>query len=176
MKNKFIENELWYLSLAGAFQRNNVYAENIDDNNGKKKESFKKKLKEHVLKITDRYHVFVSDENHVSNILEIIALNADDILKVGKLTFGTAQKLLNLYLKYMWCTERLAHIPPHCPVDSIILGNSKNYKYDSWTKLKCETKYMLYINDLRELATQDNLHLAEWELGVFNRRAEKKLV
>lgn len=173
MKNKFIENELWYLSLTGAFQRNTVYAKNIDDNNGKKKEAFKAKLKENVLEITKQYNVFVSDSEHVDNILKLIADNKDEILNKGKLTFGTAQKLLNLYLKYMWCTDRLTQIPPHCPIDSIILGNSKKYKYDSWTKLKCEGKYMLYIDDLREQANENDLHLAEWELMVFNRRAEK---
>lgn len=176
MKNKFIENELWYLSLTGAFQRNSVYAVNIDDKNGKKKEAFKKKLKENIVEIAQRYHMFVSDEEHVGNMLALIALNDNEILKDGKLTLGTMQKLLNLYLKYMWCTDRLAHIPPHCPVDSIILGNSKKYRYDSWTKLNCEEKYMLYIADLRERASGENLHLAEWELSVFNRRAEKNLV
>ena len=176
MKNKFIENELWYLSLTGAFQRNSVYAENIDDNNGKKKEAFKKKLKEHIVEITLRYHVFVSDKEHVGNILALIALNNDEILKDGKLTFGTVQKLLNLYLKYMWCTDRLAHIPPHCPVDSIILKNSKQYKYKSWTQLDCKDEYMLYITDLRERANEVNLNLAEWELSVFNRRAEKNII
>lgn len=176
MKNKFIENELWYLSLTGAFQRNSVYTENIDDNNGKKKEAFKKKLKEHIVEIAQRYHVFVSDEEHVGNMLALIALNNDEILKDGKLTFGTVQKLLNLYLKYMWCTDRLAHIPPHCPVDSIILKSSKQYKYKSWTQLDCKNEYMLYITDLRERANEVNLNLAEWELSVFNRRAEKNII
>jgi hypothetical protein len=88
MKNKFIENEFWYLSLTGAFQRNSIYAENIDDNNGKKKEAFKKKLKEHIVEIAQRYHVFVTDEEHVGNMLALIALNNDEILKDGKLTFG----------------------------------------------------------------------------------------
>jgi hypothetical protein len=176
MKNKFIENELWYLSLAGAFQRNSVYSENIDDQNGKKKEAFKKKLKENIVEITQKYHVFVSDEEHVGNMSTLIELNNDEILKDGKLTFGTVQKLLNLYLKYMWCTDRLAHIPPHCPVDSIILKNSKLYKYKSWTRLNCKDEYMLYITDLRERASEKNLHLAEWELGVFNRRAEKGII
>jgi len=176
MKNKFIENELWYLSLTGAFQRNSVYAVNIDDKNGKKKEAFKKMLQESIVDITQRYDMFISDEDHVSNILEIIAHNKDEILKDGKLTFGTVQKLLNLYLKYMWCTDRLAHIPPHCPVDSIILKSSKQYKYKSWTQLDCKNEYMLYITDLRERANEVNLNLAEWELSVFNRRAEKNII
>ncbi|MGM9478222.1 hypothetical protein ACS5PU_17480 [Pedobacter sp. GSP4] len=176
MKNEFIENELWYLSISGAFQRNNVYEENIDDKNGNKKDAFKKQLRACIVDITQRYHVFVSDVEHVGHISALIASNKDEILNRGKLTFGTAQKLLNLYLKYMWCTDRLAHIPPHCPIDSIILKNSKQYKYKSWTQLDCEDEYMRYITDLREQASGKNLHLAEWELGVFNRRAEKKII
>ncbi|WP_145855386.1 hypothetical protein [Pedobacter suwonensis] len=170
MKNKFIENELWYLSISGAFQRNSVYAKNIDDKSGKKKEAFKVKLRANVIEIIKRYEVFVSDEDHVDNILEIIAFNKDEILTNGKLTFGTAQKLLNLYLKYIWCTDRLAHMPPHCPVDSVILKKSKQYKSRRWTQLNCKDDYMLCITDLREQASYDNLHLAEWELAVFNNR------
>jgi len=170
MKNKFIENELWYLSISGAFQRNPVYAKNIDDKSGKKKEAFKVKLRANVIEIIKRYEAFVSDEDHVGNILEIIAFNKDEILTNGKLTFGTAQKLLNLYLKYIWCTDRLAHIPPHCPVDSVILKKSKKYKSRRWTQLDCKDDYMLCITDLREQASYNNLHLAEWELAVFNNR------
>lgn len=172
MKNRFIENELWYLSLSGAFQRNKVYAEDIDDAKGHKKIAFKEKLKDSVLEIAKSYNEFVSDDLHIANIKAIISANTQDILNGRKLKFGTVQKLLNLYLKYMWCIGKLGHIPPHCPIDSIILDKSTAFRDAKWTKLDCEREYMLYVEDLRQVARIKGFHLAEWELETFNRRAD----
>ena len=173
MKNRFIENELWYLSISGAFQRNKIYAVALAEKDTKQKDAFKNLLRNSIFELSKQYSNVVSDEQHVSNILNLILINQNPILyNNGKLTFGTMQKLLNLYLKYLWCTDRLKQIPPHCPVDSIILQKSTNYKDHKWTQLDCKEKYMLYINDLRELASARGMLLAEWELDVFNRRAE----
>lgn len=176
MKNKFIKSELWYLSLSGAFQRNNVYAEDIDDANGKKKETFKLKLKKSVIEIAKNYINPIDDPEHIANIGDLVTTNQDVILKGGKLKFGTAQKLLNLYLKYLWCTDKLLQVPPHCPVDSIILKKSNSFKNAKWTQLDCPDTYMLYINELRMIAKSQMTSLAEWELEVFNRRAEQTLI
>lgn len=172
MKDRFIQNELWYLSLAGAFQRNKVYSKDIVDPKEHKKIAFKEKLKESVLEVAKFYNQFISDDVHIANIKAIISGNANDILDGGRLKFGTVQKLLNLYLKYMWCIGKLEHIPPHCPVDSIILDKSTSFRNAKWTKLDCEKEYMLYVEDLREVARAKGIHLAEWELEIFNRRAD----
>lgn len=170
MKNKFLDNEFWYLSLAGAFLRNRVYSKEIIATADNNKEVFRKKLKCTIIEIVKQYHVLVTDKEHVANINYIIDNNENEILINGKLKFGTVQKMLNLYLKYMWCADKLSHIPPHCPVDSIILSKSKKFKNDRWTHLDCSEKYMGYIHELRELAKTENLHLAEWELEHFSSR------
>ncbi len=169
MKNIFIENELYYLSLSGAFQRNKVYSE-VNVLEMKEKIRFKEKLKECIVEITKQYNDDIDDNRHVYNILKLIQSNQSIVIVNGKLTFGTAQKLLNLYLKYLWCTERLKTAPPHCPIDSIILNNSLNFRNHRWTNLDCAQTYMQYINELRGIAFKNNMSLAEWELSVFNRR------
>jgi hypothetical protein len=45
---------------------------------------------------------------------------------------GLAQKALNLYLKYLWCLGEI-HEPPHCPLDSIVLGQVPGCKDVRWT-------------------------------------------
>jgi hypothetical protein len=176
MKNKFIESELWYLSLAGAFQRNSIYAKNINDVNGTVKKAFRLTLRNSVQEIAKRYNNATSDTEHIANIEEVIETNKNPILgNDGKLKFGTVQKLLNLYLKYLWCSDRISQPPPHCPVDSIILGHSKSFRNERWTQLDCPDQYMLYIEELRAIAKDQNTILAEWELDTFNRRGEQIL-
>jgi hypothetical protein len=171
MKNLFIENELYYLSLSGAFQRNNVYSKEIILLEDNEKKRFKQSLKESVIEIAKQYNEEVDDDAHISSILKLIQINQSSILRNnGKLNFGTAQKLLNLYLKYLWCTERLSYAPPHCPIDSIILNKSLSFRNDRWTNLDCPQTYMQYVIELREIATKNKMSLAEWELMVFNRR------
>ena len=44
-----------------------------------------------------------------------------DVLNGGKLFFGVAQKALNIYLKYLWCSNFDVR-PPHCPFDYDIIS------------------------------------------------------
>lgn len=51
------------------------------------------------------YLSLISDEAHLKNIQSVSDFSNEygDILTIGKLNFGVSQKLLNLYLKYLWC-------------------------------------------------------------------------
>ena len=99
-----------------------------------------------------------------------------------KINFGIAQKMLNLYLKYMWS---LGHIqsPPHFPVDRIIqeLLNKelkalgiKVQELKAWTQFTDEHHYVKVMNSARELISKKesfaNHSLAELELSLFQRR------
>jgi len=126
MKNKkqeFIYNELWILTVMGGFQRANIYKKGIYLSEEKRRE-FRKLLQEkiHTITITD-YKVTVTTNKHIENINTIISISSNKtfskFLNNGKISFGVAQKLLNLYLKYFWCNgEKI--FPPHFPVDRII--------------------------------------------------------
>jgi len=166
MKNKFLDNELWILSIAGAFQRAKIYAEHSPE---KQRIAFRKRLRDKVLEIYEQYRSPVSEEQHVDNIIDLIECTKDEILIGGQLKFGSAQKLLNLFLKYEWCRGQILE-PPHCPVDRIVLSEVDKYKTESWTKMVGPDDYMRLVDSLRKKAVAESMSLANWELEVFNRR------
>jgi hypothetical protein len=67
----------------------------------------------------------------------------------GKINFGIAQKMLNLYLKYMWSLGNIQE-PPHFPVDRIIQiklirtsQTTRDYpiKIEAWTQFDDEALF-----------------------------------
>lgn len=166
MKQRFLDDELWILSVTGAFQRAKIYLESANE---KAKAAFRLKLRDKIIELSKKYMIGVSDLQHISNINKLINDCPDEILVDGRLKFGPAQKLLNLFLKYEWCRELLPE-PPHCPVDRIVLSELDKYNPVSWTKLSGADDYLNLIQQLKTLATTQNLSLPEWELQVFNRR------
>ena len=107
-----------------------------------------------------------SERQHYKNIKELIAeanrigkkLLADDGYK-----YGVAQKLLNMYAKYMWCLGYIGE-PPHCPVDRFVLGEIAMSSL-RWTRMT-EKEYKDVIEKIRGLAPS----IARWELAVYKRK------
>jgi hypothetical protein len=102
----------------------------------------------------------------IEKIASTLSREYSSILNDGKLRFGTSQKALNLYLKFLW---RLGSIPPppHCPVDRVILkvgGIS-----DSWTRCDSKNQYIGWIQKLRKKAEYDGLSLGDWEYKYWNK-------
>lgn len=79
---------------------------------------------------------------------------------------GIAQKLLNLQLKYLWCAGFIG-VPPHCPVDRIII--SKTYLRDrfNWTQIDGISEYQKAIEAIRSVAQHKSI--AVWELENYDR-------
>ena len=100
--DKFIEKIILNVTIQAAFQRGSVYnlpSEKIDD---EKKKSLKETIKKELEKIGQNYTNTVSEEDHIRNIkvlLQKITKEHGEILKNGQLRIGTAQKLLNVYIK-----------------------------------------------------------------------------
>lgn len=110
----------------------------------------------------------ISAEAHVLNIS---ALSKDTTAHFGmvlfeqRLRFGVTQKLLNLYLKYLWLAE-LTAMPPHCPIDGQIREEA-NLNYQ-WTRSDSQQEYEFAIAELE--AKCPGKSLAEWELVAFEGR------
>ena len=106
-------------------------------------------------------------------------------LNGGRLKFGRAQKLLNMYLKYMWCANKTS--PPHCPFDNIIISRlvsemafgergsmarlqkqkgHKNVRH--WTKSDNPDDYRAWLAAARRVAEGKYRSLSEWELVMFS--------
>ncbi len=169
MKKDFILNEIWMLTVNAAFQRANVYNENATET---EKKSFKFMLKGYIDNcLVENNSMTIDDNEHIEKIKELsrYSANFSNILNGGKLNFGVSQKLLNLYLKYLWCLDLLKTPPPHFPVDRII-QRELELSPVAWTQMKDEKEYLRIITIAKErlLSTEHNC-IAELELALFRR-------
>lgn len=180
-KIKFNRNEILTLTINGAVQHNSTYEEEVKDNS-KLRIDFNKYLRSEIEKKGDE---FISSRNSYKNDNKFIEFIEDFrskaeqeykvILKDGMFKFGTAQKLINLYLKYLWTfkfQEFDGHEPSHCPIDrkikdELIKRNKNNKILKDWTKIKYKEEYQLYINAIRKIIGDGN-SMAEWELNIWN--------
>ena len=179
MKSNFIINELWQLSIAGAFQRAGIYRPEASE---EAKNKFKRELKEDLESfIAEQYFKPCTEEQHLKNIEKLSEHTKDyaDILKGGQLNIGVSQKVLNLFLKYVWCLK-LIPTPPHFPVErsnQIVLNEkAKSLGLSTtpllpWTQIESIQEYLTVI-DLAKRVQQalpdyQQLSLADMELGVM---------
>lgn len=162
------------LTFNAAFQRANVFKPNLNEKEEQEKQDLKTFIKlDMETMILPCYNSSITDEEHIQNILEIKRRSTDyrQILNNGSFSFGVCQKILNLYLKYLWCLDMIKCTPPHFPVDRIIqmrLGISNPV---SWTKDMGEKEYLKIIEIAKnKLVNHNKENIAELELYLFERR------
>jgi|SRR5690554_1491937 len=168
-QSTFINTEIWILTFGGAFQRANIYTDNISEKQRKNyRDALITEVEENLLPL---YKEAVIEEDHINNInaFEDYSKNHKEVLKPGQLYFGVAQKLLNLYLKYQWCLGNI-QLPPHFPVDRIIQEKLKCKPIIPWTTMKNESEYRNIIKCARKVAYEKGVSLDEWELEEFARK------
>jgi hypothetical protein len=145
-----------------------------------RREEFALELGSMLRRYSKGYTVEVKDEPHIENIRELrkyLNDNYEDILNNHDLTFGVAQKALNVYLKYLWCVDGKT-LPPHCPFDREILDAIRPRKIrkqpytfeDRWTYAN-ENQYREWVALAREKAGQKSL--SAWELEVWQAAQER---
>jgi len=181
MKEAFLNNEIWVLTFGAAFQRANIYNENaLSEQKGHFKTMTRALIEEVVL---NNYKTgSVSDEQHIENIKRIseYSANFSELFVNGKINFGIAQKMLNLYLKYQWSLGNMQE-PPHFPVDRIIQeklnkearqAGLNTISIEPWTQYPDEKHYLAVIALARQVIANSYTKycLAELELELFNRR------
>ncbi len=166
-KRKGIQSDIvWAASKYPMFQHNKIYGDKINEMQKKKfKETLRKFLYQNIF--CQVYKSSISE----SRLLDVIKMLRNsvrrkhaNILFNRDLTFGSAQKVINIYLKVMWVMN-LTEEPPHFPIDRKILGQL-GLKIN-WTKLH-STEYKKIINSAREYISQNefkkyNNSLAIWE-------------
>ncbi len=116
----------------------------------------------------------VEEEEHIKNIRRFANALSEksDILKDGKMRFGVAQKLLNLYLKYLWSADIMKYEPPHCPVDSIISNNVDGHY--TWAASYSEGEYRKIVKLIKQKAEAKEWTMAVWELFTYSNAKRKK--
>lgn len=174
MKENFLNNEFWILTFGAAFQRANVYKENISESD---KKLFKTKTREFIENtlVLAYYENLISDEIHIENIckLSLFTEQFESILQNGKLNFGVSQKMFNLYLKYLWCYNKISE-PPHFPVDRRIQENIGFKPIVSWTRFENSLDYMKIIDFTRNINNEFPT-IAEFELKYFDRKIKTEI-
>ena len=163
----FLNYEFATLSLvAGLATRNPlspIYRKNVsEDQRQRTKGWLRLKLKI----IGEQYHAdLISESKHIENIATLAETTTHElggILFQEKLRFGVAQKILNLYLKYLWVTDYIAE-PPHCPIDGRIAQKAK-LPYQ-WTISDSQQEYEEAVAALK--AGPLGSSIATWELREF---------
>lgn len=118
--------------------------------------------------ISKEYECNISEDAHERNIVKLstyLTSNHFSILRNGQFRIGTAQKALNLYLKYLWCFGKIPE-PPHCPFDFQIIKKLPNYIGPSWTALNSIENYRELVIATKSVA--NGVSLANWELQTYN--------
>src|SRR3989338_3019387 len=172
-KEQFLLNEYQNMSIFAALstrdKKNPIYKKELPKEKEIKLIELKTYLKNKLDQYTQQYKEKVNENKHNENIEKLtqeITTEYQDILHGGNFRIGITQKLLNLYLKYLWASDKIP-TPPHCPFDSIVINNLqlKNIK---WTALKDIGKYKLLVEEAKRFAKDKNL--SEWELELWNQK------
>jgi hypothetical protein len=189
LKNKFIEETRVANAIADTNARSGRRVFEKTSNKAEKKaqeirrEEFALELGLKLREFASRYTVQVEDKTHIENICELAKFLNDsykDILHDGEVSFGFAQKALNVYLKYLWCSDGRT-IPPHCPFDSIILDKIKPRKKRKQPREKFQARWTHGTkDDYRDWVARarsklrDSETLPEWELRVWQVAQDKE--
>ena len=174
-QQEFLIGELWMLAWGASVQRAKLYRTGYNRSTAPASTN-SQRLSDHLFDYLldnsiPEYAVGVEEEQHYKYIDDLIVrANSAGSQVLGDLgyKYGVAQKLLNLFLKYLWCLGTIAE-PPHCPVDRIIIGETR-YKDRNWTEIVRRSEYQEIIEDIRRLANQRGTSIAMWELSTYGRR------
>jgi hypothetical protein len=165
-RGDFIDAELFQLTVGAVTQRGSVYAPGLPE---KARRPVHETLRQLLIDVSPQYEAGgMSDERHMENI-EQLARTATtrhaDLLCDGTFRIGSAQKALNLHLKYRWCLRQIP-TPPHCPFDAYVLRAIPAWRARSWTRIESIGEYADLVAAARAVAAGQAL--AEWELSLYN--------
>ena len=132
---------------------------------GNQRREFQDYARHQLREISDRYLNMPDQDRdnwHINNIEELRnALQEEfaEILHEGRMRFGVAQKMLNLYLKHLW-VRNCIETPPHCPFDDIILKKlfqPSGEVFIPWTEMDNNSgigtyEYRRWVCKAREIA------------------------
>jgi hypothetical protein len=162
----FLIRSVFGTALMATAQRGKLYR---DGSTQAARDAFREALRKALESLAVQYKNEVSPDQHCASIETLsnsLSASHKDALKCGRFRIGSAQKALNVYLKFMWCLGRIKR-PPHCPFDSRVLSLIPNCKKVKWTKLDCIVEYKRVAGEAEQLAKTKRLSLAEWELKNY---------
>lgn len=164
----FLTSEFWQLSWSASVQRAGVYRPGLAS---KARLAFRDQLVEWLdAEVIPDYRASVSETAHVRHLqrtVEHATRIGSAVLADGRYRIGIAQKLVNLQLKYLWCSGLIPE-PPHCPVDRVILTQTRHgHSPPAWTRMDSKDGYLDAIRAIGEKAQAAGATIARWELEVY---------
>lgn len=161
------EREAMTESIKAALAHNPTYLPGATDDD---RQLFRNSLATQLRTHSKAYAVPVSDSLHLENIQRIsdeLSRGYAQTLRGSRLRIGTTQKALNLYLKFLWCLDLTRAVPPHCPVDRIVLKAAGID--EAWTQLDCPDTYMAWVQQCGATASSKEFSsIQHWELSLWN--------
>lgn len=168
-RQNFLDAELFQLTLSAVTQRGGVYRTNLSE---AERRPVHRTLRKLLRDLSSQYaNGSVSDDQHnanIRNIAETVSQLHSPLLRDDAFRIGSAQKALNLHLKYLWCLEVIP-MPPHCPFDAYVLREIPGWRTRRWTAIAAIDQYADLVAAARQVA--GGTPLAEWELSVYNRNS-----
>lgn len=164
-QEQFLRDEFFSLTLMATVQMAHVY---VPDANADAKWKFQKALRSSLEHLEAFYCETVSEEDHIRNVVALsegLSTDHADVLAGRRFRIGTAQKALNLYLKYLWCLGKVP-APPHCPFDFRVITKLPECRGMSWTALDDPVQYRKLVAAAK--AKAGSMSLAVWELRTYN--------
>ncbi len=149
-RRKFLHDELFSLTLMATAQRGKVYAEGTTE---AQRRPFQKRLRQSLEDVAKCYAQVVSEDAHYSNISTLanaLSRSHATVLKDRRFRIGSAQKALNLFLKYLWCIGEIP-TPPHCPFDFQIIQKLPRSARRNWTQIETIDDYRFLVAERRKL-------------------------
>lgn len=176
-KHAFLLNEILTSSINAGLQTRNrdfpVYKKDLTDL--KKKEKMIMFIREFLLGYMKDFDD-IDEAGHkvkIGTMAKLITEAFGPILQNGVFRIGISQKIINLFLKYLWCSGWVKQ-PFHCPFDSIIkgklIGSDASIQLCDWTKMNSIEEYGRYVKLANEKATALGCSIPEWEVKIWNRR------
>ena len=163
-KDKFLADVAFGIALAGTAQRGKVYRR---ESSADERKNFRSALRCALENLAQQYDAPVTDDRHVSNIDDLartLSKQHPEALNASSFRIGSAQKALNLYLKMLWCFDRIP-TPPHCPFDRVVLSRVPGCESVKWTQLDSLPEYERIVRRARSVS--NGVSLADWELHLY---------
>lgn len=164
-RRAFLRDQFHGLVLQATVQRADIYAFEAPED---VRQGFRIGLRRALDAAAVKYANPVPDDAHIAEIVALadeLSTTHGEALSSQRFRIGPAQKALNLFLKYLWCTDEIP-TPPHCPFDSFIIGELPVRCRVNWTEMDEREQYERLVEGARERAGDQSL--AEWELRLYD--------
>ncbi len=177
----FLVGEFMNFSITAGFATRNeefpVYDLMSDYFNLKVAKSLKADIKNYLLEYySELSKSSVTEGEHKKRIRSLannITRRYKKILNRGKFRIGVAQKIANLFIKYLWAAG-LINEPHHCPFDNIVKRKIQKYSENKWlvdwTEMTTMKEYEEYVYASQEAGNIEKLSIAAWEMKHWKRR------